>query len=125
MLHLTSSHAIDPSPRSQAINNGTISVISSDHSPAPPEDKKLEEGDFLKAWGGIAGLQFSLPATWTSASKRNVPLVALSGAFPVLHLARRDVYLPRPRFFSFVLFLLPSARRRPRGKGRTPRDKVA
>jgi hypothetical protein len=99
MLHLTSSHAIDPSPRSQAINNGTISVISSDHSPAPPEDKKLEEGDFLKAWGGIAGLQFSLPATWTSASKRNVPLVALSGAFPVLHLARHDVYLPRPRFF--------------------------
>lgn len=32
-----------------------IDIISTDHSPAPPHMKKIEEGDFLSAWGGIAG----------------------------------------------------------------------
>jgi len=35
--------------------------------PAPlaePSLKLLEEGDFMKAWGGIAGLQYALPSTW-------------------------------------------------------------
>ena len=63
----------------QAIEDGTISVVSSDHSPAPPADKKLEEGDFLKAWGGISGLQFSLPATWTKMSKLGMDFVKLAG----------------------------------------------
>ena len=66
-------------PYEQAIEDGTISVVSSDHSPAPPADKKLEEGDFLKAWGGISGLQFSLPATWTKMSKLGMDFVKLAG----------------------------------------------
>ena len=32
--------------------------------------KEIESGNFKKAWGGIAGLQFSLPAIWTKASER-------------------------------------------------------
>jgi dihydroorotase-like cyclic amidohydrolase len=32
-------------------------MISTDHSPSAPEMKLLEEGDFLKAWGGISSLQ--------------------------------------------------------------------
>ena len=31
---------------------------------AEPSLKLLEEGDFMRAWGGIAGLQYALPATW-------------------------------------------------------------
>jgi len=30
-------------------------MVASDHSPAHPDLKLLQEGDFLRAWGGIAG----------------------------------------------------------------------
>lgn len=49
------------------LREGAINTIGSDHSPSPPGLKHLDTGDFLKAWGGIAGLQYSLPATWTAA----------------------------------------------------------
>jgi allantoinase len=47
-----------------------LDVVVSDHSPAPPALKLREEGDFFRAWGGIASLQLRLPATWTLASAR-------------------------------------------------------
>lgn len=34
---------------------GHIDSLASDHSPAPPDMKLLEAGDFRAAWGGIAG----------------------------------------------------------------------
>ncbi len=34
--------------------------------PAPPSLKDLDGGDFARAWGGIASLEFSLAATWTA-----------------------------------------------------------
>ncbi len=49
-----------------ALKDGTLDFIASDHSPAPPALKQLETGDLLKAWGGIAGLQFLLPASWSA-----------------------------------------------------------
>jgi allantoinase len=30
----------------------------------------MEEGNFERAWGGIASLQFGLPAVWTEAERR-------------------------------------------------------
>jgi dihydroorotase-like cyclic amidohydrolase len=39
----------------QAVADGNIDLIASDHSPAPPDMKELESGNFLKAWGGISG----------------------------------------------------------------------
>jgi allantoinase len=36
---------------------GTVDMVASDHSPAPPE---MKTGDFGKAWGGIAGVQSTL-----------------------------------------------------------------
>lgn len=53
-----------------ALRDGTISSVVSDHSPCPPEMKRREEGDFLKAWGGISSLQFRLPVVWTEARRR-------------------------------------------------------
>ena len=50
-----------------------LDVVVSDHSPAPPTLKLREEGDFFRAWGGIASLQLRLPATWTLASARGHP----------------------------------------------------
>ncbi len=49
----------------EAVDDGFINTIGSDHSPCPPELKRLDEGDFSAAWGGIAGLQLTLPITWT------------------------------------------------------------
>jgi allantoinase len=54
----------------QALGDGTIDMIVSDHSPCPPEMKRRGEGDFLKAWGGISSLQFRLPVVWTEARRR-------------------------------------------------------
>lgn len=50
----------------EALLNGILDFITSDHSPAPPVIKEIGSGDLKKAWGGIAGLQFLLPAAWTS-----------------------------------------------------------
>ena len=41
----------------------------SDHSPCPPEMKLREQGDFMKAWGGISSLQLRLPVIWTEARR--------------------------------------------------------
>ncbi len=49
-----------------ALKNGVLDFITTDHSPAPPDIKELETGNLQKAWGGIAGLQFLLPAAWTA-----------------------------------------------------------
>ena len=54
----------------EALHDGTIDFIATDHSPAPAELKEIESGNFKKAWGGIAGLQFALPVAWTAARSR-------------------------------------------------------
>ncbi|TDV39779.1 allantoinase AllB [Actinophytocola oryzae] len=58
----------------QGLADGVIDCVVSDHSPCTPDLKRLETGDFGQAWGGIAGLQLGLPAVWTAARKRGVPL---------------------------------------------------
>ena len=52
------------------LREGVIDFIVSDHSPCTPDLKHLDTGDFTAAWGGIAGLQLSLPAVWTEAVAR-------------------------------------------------------
>jgi allantoinase len=42
-------------------------MVVSDHSPCIPDLKRLDTGDFMAAWGGIAGLQYSFSAVWTGA----------------------------------------------------------
>jgi allantoinase len=57
--------------------DGTIDLVATDHSPAPPRLKHLDDGDFLRAWGGIASLQLSLSAMWTGAFARGLTMDAL------------------------------------------------
>ena len=52
------------------LSDGTLDLIASDHSPCPPELKKMDSGSFADAWGGIASLQFGLPLVWTEAKRR-------------------------------------------------------
>ncbi len=58
----------------EALKDGTLDFVATDHSPAPPDIKEQQSGDFMKAWGGIAGLQFLLPAFWTGAKDRGFSL---------------------------------------------------
>jgi allantoinase len=58
----------------QALGDGTIDFIVSDHSPCPPEMKLRDRGDFMNAWGGSSSLQLRLPLSWTEASRRGFSL---------------------------------------------------
>lgn len=57
----------------RALAAGTLDFVVSDHSPAPLELKRRDDGDFLKAWGGIASLQLRLSTVWTEARARGHP----------------------------------------------------
>ncbi|MFC6707642.1 allantoinase AllB [Flexivirga alba] len=61
-----------------ALADGTIDYIASDHSPSTVELKDLEHGDFGTAWGGIASVQLALPAVWTEARRRGIDLATVS-----------------------------------------------
>ena len=54
-----------------------FNFLGSDHSPAPPERKQLESGDFFKAWGGISGVQFTLPVLYSSGKKKGLTIEKL------------------------------------------------
>jgi allantoinase len=58
----------------QGLADGTIDCVVSDHSPCPPELKRLEVGDFGLAWGGISSLEIGLPVVWTEARRRGFSL---------------------------------------------------
>jgi allantoinase len=54
-----------------ALRAGVIDLVATDHSPCPPEMKRIESGDFFAAWGGIASLEVALAAVWTEARARD------------------------------------------------------
>jgi len=44
---------------------GRVDLIASDHSPCPAADKHKGEHDIWQAWGGVAGIQATLPVLLT------------------------------------------------------------
>jgi allantoinase len=58
----------------QGLRAGIIDMVVTDHSPCPPAMKRLDEGRFDLAWGGIASLSVALPVVWTGASRRGFTL---------------------------------------------------
>ncbi len=58
----------------EALREGLIDMVVSDHSPCTPHLKLKEQGNFMQAWGGIASLQFGLPVMWTNAKERGFTL---------------------------------------------------
>ena len=55
-----------------ALEDGTIDMVVSDHSPSTRELKVHPAGDFALAWGGIAGLQVGFTATAAAARARGI-----------------------------------------------------
>jgi allantoinase len=57
---------------------GLFVGVVSDHSPASPDVKSVDTGDFGTAWGGIAGVQLGPRAVWTGARRRGHGLADLA-----------------------------------------------
>ena len=61
----------------QHLKTGQITTIGSDHSPSPPDMK--QDRNFFKVWGGISGIQHTLPILLTEGHvKRGIALPLLS-----------------------------------------------
>jgi allantoinase len=58
----------------QALRDGTIDMVVTDHSPCPPEMKRTDSGRFDLAWGGIASLSVALSAIHTECMQRGFTL---------------------------------------------------
>jgi allantoinase len=68
-----------------ALCTGVIDLIATDHSPCPPEMKRLtvtqpgeEPGRFDQAWGGIPSLSTALSVLWTECTRRELTLSQLA-----------------------------------------------
>jgi len=62
----------------EGLREGTIDMVVTDHSPCPPAMKRLADGNFRTAWGGVASLSMALPLMWTEASERGFTLLDLA-----------------------------------------------
>jgi allantoinase len=91
----------------QALRDGTIGLVVSDHSPCLPSLKA--DGDFAAAWGGIASIQHALPVVWTEARHRGFDLTDLArwmaeGPARLAGLSHRKGRLARGHDADFVVF---------------------
>jgi allantoinase len=62
----------------EALREGVIDLVVTDHSPCPPDMKRPSEGDFRAAWGGIPGLSLALAVMWTESRARGCSLSDLA-----------------------------------------------
>jgi allantoinase len=62
----------------EAVLDGTIDLIASDHSPCPPEMKGLDSGRFDTAWGGIASLSLGVSIMATILGSTDPALLHLA-----------------------------------------------
>ncbi|KAH9930459.1 allantoinase [Epithele typhae] len=53
-----------------ALADGTVDCVVSDHSPCVAALKRTEDGDVMRAWGGISTLGLGLGLLWTEARRR-------------------------------------------------------
>jgi allantoinase len=60
------------------MRSGLIDFVASDHSPCTPDMRCMETGNMRLAWGGLSGLQYQLPATWTEAFARGFSVVDMA-----------------------------------------------
>ena len=60
------------------LQDGTIDLIATDHSPCPPEMKRADLGRFDLAWGGVSSLSVAFAALYGEARARGFTLRALA-----------------------------------------------
>jgi allantoinase len=93
----------------QALRDGTIDMIVTDHSPCPPEMKRTETGRFDLAWGGIASLSIALSAIHTECTRRGFTLNHIarwmsSAPAALAGISHRAGVLEASREANFIIF---------------------
>jgi allantoinase len=93
----------------QALRDGAIDMIVTDHSPCPPEMKRTETGRFDLAWGGIASLSIALSVIHTECSRRGFSLNHIarwmsSAPAALAGLSHKAGSLEAGREANFILF---------------------
>jgi allantoinase len=93
----------------RGLREGVIDLVATDHSPCPPEMKRLGERSFQTAWGGIATLSLALPVMWTEARRRRFSLADIArwmaeGPAQLAGCAARKGRLARNFDADFVVF---------------------
>jgi len=66
---------------------GEVTTVGSDHSPSPPEMKR--DANFFKVWGGISGVQHTLPLLLTEGHGRHHAPLKLIANVLAENVARR------------------------------------
>lgn len=61
----------------EALKDGTIDCVVSDHSPCVLELKHMHDGDIMSAWGGISTLGLGLSLLWTEGARRGVSIAQI------------------------------------------------
>jgi allantoinase len=93
----------------RGLNDRTIDMIVTDHSPCPPEMKRQHTGRFDLAWGGIAGLSLALSVIHTDCLRRGHSLEDIarwmsSAPAALAGLSPQAGSLEAGRDASFVIF---------------------
>lgn len=71
----------------QGVRTGLVTTIGSDHSPSPPEMKAGP--DIFKIWGGIAGVQYTLPLLLTEGAVARDLALSLIAQLTSFNVAQR------------------------------------
>lgn len=66
---------------------GRVTAIGSDHSPSPPGMKS--DADFFKVWGGISGVQHTLPLLFTEGHAKRGATLSLIASLTSFNVATR------------------------------------
>jgi allantoinase len=71
------------------LHSGALDLVATDHSPAPASLKC--GGDFRRAWGGIASLELSVAAIWTTVRGWSPPSASHPYEFAPTFVPWRDI----------------------------------
>jgi len=63
----------------EALRDGTIDCVVSDHSPCVADLKRFDDGNIMEAWGGISVLGLGISLLWTEGRKRGLSLKEIIG----------------------------------------------
>jgi allantoinase len=88
------------------LTGGHIDFVASDHSPSPPA---LKAGDHANAWGGIAGVQTTLPVLLDAGRLALDAIAELTAAAPSRRLRLPGKGRLAPGFDADIVLVAPNA----------------
>jgi len=79
----------------EALENGTIDIVVTDHAPSPREEKEVGWGNIWEAWGGVPGVETLLPIMLSEGVNKG--RISISRLYEVLCEKPAKIYGLYPR----------------------------